>query len=203
MQQLAIRANWANVRRTSWGATSAVSLQNGVCTGISHLVSTDTSAFIDRPENAPALIPAATQPPVDRGIDPRWHRGRPHPSILPDQVHDAPTAIPLLNVLEGEAAASERRRHPRSTARMGAIPQSLVGGGVRHVEEPGARLAVSQFPRRTPFGGDSLYPRDPIGQFGYQQPIVSGLDSELSSATRQVATVAFVKPAAAPRRNSL
>src|ERR1039458_7410399 len=38
------------------------------------------------------------RPGVDGALHPRWHRDRPHPAVLPDEVHDAPPTVPLLDV---------------------------------------------------------------------------------------------------------
>jgi hypothetical protein len=38
------------------------------------------------------------RPRIDRHPDPRRHRDSPHASVLANEVHNAPTAIPLLNM---------------------------------------------------------------------------------------------------------
>ena len=71
---------------------------------------------------------------------------------------------------------------------------------------------MSQVPVTDALAWHALYPRDPVGQFWRQQSVIGGLDSELSDgldphidfetapsprdsrATRQAATVDFVKP---------
>jgi hypothetical protein len=40
-------------------------------------------------------------PSVLRHLDPRRHRDRPHATVLPNQIHDAPPAITLLDVADG------------------------------------------------------------------------------------------------------
>jgi hypothetical protein len=56
--------------------------------------------------------------------------------VLPDEVHDAPAAIALLNVLE------RKRRHLRSPqpaaqqdGQHRSIAQSLLGGHVRSIQK--------------------------------------------------------------------
>ena len=71
-------------------------------------------------------------PRIDRHLDPSRHRRRADPAVLPDEVHDAPPTIPLLEVYKRE------RSHfgsPQTTAQEhgqdGAIAQSAEGRDIR------------------------------------------------------------------------
>src|SRR5260370_14719664 len=44
-------------------------------------------------------------PRILRDLHPRWHRDRPHAAMFPNEVHNAPPSITLLDVTYGE------RRH--------------------------------------------------------------------------------------------
>src|SRR5262249_5288420 len=39
-------------------------------------------------------------PSINRDLNPGRHRHRPDPTMLPDQIDDAPAPVPLLNVLD-------------------------------------------------------------------------------------------------------
>jgi hypothetical protein len=50
------------------------------------------------PEQMPFRHGRHRDPPIDRVFDLRWHWNRPHAPMFPDQIHDAPTIVALLNV---------------------------------------------------------------------------------------------------------
>ena len=60
---------------------------------------------IHRAEHATVSDAGRRRPRIGRHLHPSRHRNRPHPAMLPDEVHDAPTAVALLDVAERE------RRH--------------------------------------------------------------------------------------------
>jgi hypothetical protein len=64
-----------------------------------HPIPDDLITPVDRPEQMPFGDTRCVRPRIDRILHPRRHRDRPHPPVLPDEVYDAPTVVPLLNVL--------------------------------------------------------------------------------------------------------
>ena len=73
-------------------------------------------------------------PRIGRDLYPRRHRNRPHPAMLANEVHDAPSSVALLDVGDGERshlgppqAAAEEHRQDR------AVPQPLDRRGVRGI----------------------------------------------------------------------
>jgi hypothetical protein len=80
--------------------------------------------------------PGGGSPCVGRHLYPRRHRNRPHAAMLPNEVHDAPPAIALLDVAYGEGshlgppqAAAQEHRQDR------AVTQALGRRGVRSVQD--------------------------------------------------------------------
>jgi hypothetical protein len=62
----------------------------------------DHASANDGPEHWAIANPGSGRPRIDRHLDPGRHGDSPHPAMLPDQIHNAPPAIPLLDVLERE-----------------------------------------------------------------------------------------------------
>ena len=93
------------------------------------------------PRGSPAATrgPRPRRPPgprVDCDLHPGRHRNRAHAAVLPDEVHDAPAAVSLLNVLE------RKRRHLGSAqpaaqqdGQHRSVAQSLLGGYVRSIQQ--------------------------------------------------------------------
>jgi hypothetical protein len=101
--------------------------------------------------------------------------------MLSDEVHDAPPPVALLDVNDGEcrhlgppqAAAQEHRQD-------GAVAEALGRGCVWCIQQR-LRLPHRQpVPQADPLGCDTLHPRNPIGEFGRQQPVVRSLDRQLA-----------------------
>jgi hypothetical protein len=137
--------------------------------------------------------------------------------VFANQVHDAPSAISLLDMPERE------RRHlgpPQSTTQQDcqdrAITQSLLGAGIGGVEQPCACFTESQFPSRTPLDATPFTRVIPFANSGASKPLSAASTASLrtavirtlmetapkpraSSTTRQAATVALVKPACGSR----
>src|ERR1022692_2666176 len=57
---------------------------------------------VHRSEYVTVSDPGSGSPCVGRHFYPRRHRNRPHAAMLPNEVHDAPPAIALLDVAYGE-----------------------------------------------------------------------------------------------------
>ena len=57
------------------------------------------------PEHAAVHNARPGGPGIDCYLDPGRHRHSPHAPVLPEEIHNAPPAIPLLNV------AHRKRRH--------------------------------------------------------------------------------------------
>jgi len=103
---------------------------------LAHSITMHLVAPADPTQDRAIGEPGRCRPGVDGDLDPRRHRDRAHPPVLADKVHDAPTVVPLLDVLERERgdlgpaqpAAKEDREHR-------AVAQPLLGGYVRRVQE--------------------------------------------------------------------
>jgi hypothetical protein len=125
--------------------------------------------------------PGRRRPRIDCHLYPCRHRHRPDAAVLSNQIYDAPPPVALLDVGDGERShlrapepAAQEDRQDR------AIPEPLGRGGVRRVQER-LRLPHRQpVPQADPLGCDTLHPRNPIGEFGRQQPVVRSLDRQLA-----------------------
>jgi hypothetical protein len=53
---------------------------------------------IDRSENVSVRHAGPNRPGINRHFHPDWHRHSPHAPVLPEEIHDAPPAIALLNM---------------------------------------------------------------------------------------------------------
>jgi len=100
--------------------------------------------------------------------------------MLSDEVHNAPTVIALLNVLERERShlrasqpAAEQHREHRP------VTQSLLGGDVRRVQEFLGLLDREPVADPHAHRLGALDARDAGGQFRRQQPVVGRLDRQL------------------------
>src|SRR5271157_3265846 len=132
--------------------------------------------------------------------------------MLPDEVHDAPPAIALLDVADRERRhfgppqpATQEDRQDRAVAE----PLVVVASGV--FSNVWACRTESQLPKRTPFDATPLTRVIPAANSGASNPLSAASTASLrtavirtlmetvpspraSRATRQAATVAFVKP---------
>ena len=98
-------------------------------------VSRTCTASIYGAEHGAICNPGDSSPSIDRDLDPGRHRHRPHAPVLADQIDDAPPAIALLNVLEGERrylGAPQPAAEQHSQDRP--VSQTLVGGGIRRIQ---------------------------------------------------------------------
>jgi hypothetical protein len=73
---------------------------------------------------------------IDRHLDPCRHWDRPDPAMFPDQIYNAPAAIPLLDARERQRG---HFRPPQPTAEEhgqdGPVPEALGRCGVRRVQQ--------------------------------------------------------------------
>ena len=56
----------------------------------------DLVAPVDGPEDVDVRHAGGADPRVNRHLDPGWHRNGTHAPVLPEEVHNAPAAVPLL-----------------------------------------------------------------------------------------------------------
>lgn len=95
------------------------------------------------------------RPGINRGLHPRGHRDRPHPPVLSDQIHDAPAAVALLDVLRSQVRQfAPPQSAPEKRSEHGAVAQPLLGTHVRRVQErlrPGGATAASSRRARQAF----------------------------------------------------
>lgn len=89
--------------------------------------------------------------------------------MLPNQIHDAPTAIPLLDI------AHRERRHfgaPQSAAQEHRqdrpVTEPLGRGDVGRVQEPLSLLDRKPIPQSDTLRCHTLHARDSTGDFGRQ-----------------------------------
>src|SRR5262249_14777971 len=66
-------------------------------------VTRDVIALVDAAEHATRTDAGRFGPSIDRRFCPVRHRDSPDSTVLPDQIDDAPAAVPLLHVLEVQA----------------------------------------------------------------------------------------------------
>lgn len=101
---------------------------------VAQTLGADTVAAVHGPEHGAFCNSRHNSPRIYRDLNPRRHRNRADAAVLALEVHDAPTAIPLLSVCECEdrdlrssqAAAEEtariaRSRSPLTVAMSGAL----------------------------------------------------------------------------------
>jgi hypothetical protein len=58
---------------------------------------------MDRPENVSVRHAAPNSPGINRYFHPNWHPHSPHARVLPEEIHDAPPAIALLDMARPES----------------------------------------------------------------------------------------------------
>jgi hypothetical protein len=108
----------------------------------------------------------AERPCIDCDLDPRRHGHRSHSAVLADEIHDAPPAVPLLDVTERKRcdfgpSQSASQEHGEDSP----IAQSLNRGGVRRVQERLGLFCGEPVAEAYTLGSDALYARDAIRQF--------------------------------------
>src|ERR1039458_6209338 len=78
-------------------------------------------AVCDAPQHVTFRHASRLSPGVDGDLHPSRHRNRAHAAVLPEEVHNAPAVVALLNVLQ------RKRRHFRSAqpaAQQDSLPQN-------------------------------------------------------------------------------
>src|SRR6266404_2182059 len=113
---------------------------------------------------------SARRPCVNRHFHPRRHRRGPNPTVLSDEVNDAPPSVTLLDMSERE------RRHLRSSqpaaeedGKNGTIAQPANRRDVGRAEES-LRLALRQpVPDADASRFHALHAADPLGQLRREQ----------------------------------
>src|SRR6185369_3459296 len=103
---------------------------------LAHRVTDDAVAAVNRAEYETDENACLRRPGVNRHFRPCRHWDRADAVVFADEVDDAPTPIPLLNVLEVERgylrsaqSASEEDGEDR------AVSQPFIGRGIRRVQE--------------------------------------------------------------------
>ena len=105
-----------------------------------HALAAYTAASVHWPEDVPVGKLSPLAPGVARDLHPARHRHRSNAAVLSDKIHDAPAAVPLLDVCDGQCsyfrptqAATEKNCQNRS------VTQTLYRAYVRRTEQ-GLRL---------------------------------------------------------------
>jgi hypothetical protein len=139
-------------------------------------------------------------PRIDRHFYPRWHWRSPNAAVLPDEIHDAPASVALLDVGERE------RRHFRASE---TAPENNCENGA--INSACACRCDNQFPTRMPIGLTLFTRLMFCANSGASSPLSAASAASLrmadirmmidddpsrrsSSDTRHALTVAFVKP---------
>jgi hypothetical protein len=108
VRQPAARHSLAQVRRASWGAMLGNASSFGISTEelpnnlLAQTLTANLIAAIYRAEYKALSQAGGRSPGIDHHLCPRRHRDGAHAAVLADEIHDAPPAISLLNVLERE-----------------------------------------------------------------------------------------------------
>ena len=68
-------------------------------------------------EDVSVRDPGRGSPRIGRHLYPRRHRDRPHAAVLPDEIHDAPPPVALLDVADGQG---------RNLSSAAATPAALI-----------------------------------------------------------------------------
>ena len=150
----AARHNFVHLRRQSWGRDSGNASHLGVALDKlpDHLLVQprlpDLAASIQGAEHCAVGDPGGLLPRHRWRLRTSRHRYGPHPAMLAHQIDDAPSAIPLLDVLARKRRDLRRPQSPREHREDGAQP--FGGSGIRRVQSAWACFAVNQLPRRTP-----------------------------------------------------
>jgi hypothetical protein len=92
------------------------------------------AAAVHWPKHETVSNSGGGSPRILRYLYPCRHGNRPHPSVLTHEVHDAPSAIALLDVAHGQrrhlgASQSAAQEHRQDRA----VPQPLGGGYIWRV----------------------------------------------------------------------
>ena len=131
--------------------------------------------------------------------------------MLPDQVNDAPPAVPLFKVGEREC---RHFRSPEAAAEKygqdGAVAQAMEGRDIRCTQQSLGLPERKPVPDADALRLGAFHAADADGQFRRQQPVVGGLRGQFadrrhsimedepsrrsSRDTRHALTVALVKP---------
>jgi hypothetical protein len=87
-------------------------------------------------KDAPVRYGRRRGPRVDRNFHPGWHRDGAHPSVFPDQIDDAPAAIALLKMREGQVRGFRpTEAAPEKDCQDGAVAQPLKRSDVWRVQK--------------------------------------------------------------------
>ena len=142
----------------------------------------DLAASIHGTEHRAVGDPGGRSPHINRDLDPRWYGNRPNSPMLADEIHDAPAAIPLPDVLEGKrryfgAPQPASKEHCED----GPVTQPFVCGGIRCVQERLRLLRGQPVPMAHALGSHAFHAGDAVGQLGLQQAVIGGLYGQLAN----------------------
>ena len=95
-----LRAGSAQIVRRQTGETRSpgVASQKLPDNFLAHGLTLDSITTVHRAENVPRDQRCRRCPRIDRHLDPGRHRHGPHPTVLADKIHNAPTSVPLLEM---------------------------------------------------------------------------------------------------------
>src|ERR1035437_9197591 len=91
------------VRRDAWNADlSCILFEHLPDDLLTQTLAGDAATAIHRPENMTVGNARSRSPCVDRDLHPRRHRRRPHASVFPNEIDNAPPSVSLLKMNERE-----------------------------------------------------------------------------------------------------